>query len=198
VIGVRCGQRLAPRPRATGKKLSAARSQLPAPAHNAKTEVSTGAARRAVLARPPAGRTGAARPPRSAVGPPAAAAGRSTSVTACRTAYFGAVSGSCDRGDAPAAAARLASAAPSAPFRRVARAAARSRRRVRRSAGRAWPSPEARRARTRRPGAPSRLPRAPLRADGGWRCGEQPELAHGVRARRGGAVVVAGGLTPSP
>jgi len=123
--------------------------QPPAPSTGPQreTEESSGAARRAALARPPAGCMGAARPLSSAVGPPAAAAGRSTGVP---HRLFG----RCERllrrpprrGHAPAAAARLASAAPSAPARRAARAAASSRRRAGRGAGSARPSPGARRA----------------------------------------------------
>jgi len=123
--------------------------QPPAPSTGPQreTEESSGAARRAALARPPAGCMGAARPPSSAVGPSAAAAGRSTGVP---DRLFG----RCERllrrppprGHAPAAAARLASAAPSAPSRRAARAAASSRRWAGRGAGSARPSSGARRA----------------------------------------------------
>ena len=118
--------------------------QPPAPSTGPQreTEESSGAARRSALARPPAGCMGAARPLSSAVGPPAAAAGRSTGVP---HRLFG----RCERllrrpprrGHAPAAAARLASAAPSASSRRAVRAAARSQRRVGRGAGSARPSP---------------------------------------------------------
>jgi len=145
--------------------------QPPAPSTGPQreTEESSGAARRSALARPPAGCMGAARPLSSAVGPPAAAAGRSTGVP---HRLFG----RCERllrrpprrGHAPAAAARLASAAPSTPSRRAARAAASSRRRAGRGAGSARPPSGARRAQsvhqsTRRP--PHRL--APLRSDAG-------------------------------
>jgi len=139
---------------------------LTAPAHNAKPKIA--AARRAALARPLAGRMGAARPPSSAVGPPAAAAGRSTGVP---DRLFGRserlLRRPPRRRHAPAAAARLASAAPPAPSRRAARAAASSRRRAGRGAGSARPS-GGRRAQsvhqsTGRP--PHRL--APLRSDAG-------------------------------
>jgi len=143
VRSVRCGQRLAPHRRAPGRKLSAAGSQH---RPQRETEGSSGAARRAALARPPAGRMGAGHPLSSAVGPPAAAAGRSTGVP---DRLFG----RCERllrrpprrGHAAAAAARLASTASSAPSQRAARAAARSRPRMGRGAGSARPSPGARR-----------------------------------------------------